>query len=52
MYSKNVATFLAHLVKNGVLQPADGDEIAGGTVVARGGKLVHPMVVQALEGKK
>jgi NAD(P) transhydrogenase subunit alpha len=52
LYSKNLATFLSHLVKNGALQLEDGDEIAGGTLVARGGKLVHPMVVQALEVKK
>jgi NAD(P) transhydrogenase subunit alpha len=51
LYSKNVASFLAHLLKDGALRLDDSDEIVSGTLVARGGKVVHPMVLQALEGK-
>jgi NAD(P) transhydrogenase subunit alpha len=51
LYSKNVATFLAHLVKDGGLQLDAEDEIVSGTLVASGGKVLHPMVLQALEGK-
>jgi NAD(P) transhydrogenase subunit alpha len=52
LYSKNLATFLVHLVKNGGFGSEGGDEIVSGTLVARGGKVVHPMVVQALTGKQ
>jgi NAD(P) transhydrogenase subunit alpha len=51
LYSKNVATFLAHLIKDGALRLDEADEIVSGTLVARGGKVVHPMVLQALDGK-
>jgi NAD(P) transhydrogenase subunit alpha len=51
LYSKNVATFLAHLVKDGALRLDEADEIVSGTLVSRGGKVVHPMVLQALDGK-
>jgi NAD(P) transhydrogenase subunit alpha len=50
LYSKNLSTFLSHLVKDGVLR-SDQDEIVSGTLVARGGKVVHPMVAQILEKK-
>lgn len=43
LYSKNVVTFLAHLVKAGFPDVAD-DEIGRETLVARGGQLVHPKV--------
>ena len=51
LYSRNLATFLAHLVKDGELRLEEEDEIVSGTLVARGGNVVHPMVVQALGGK-
>jgi len=51
LYSKNVTAFLSHVVKDGRLRLDEGDEIVNGTLVTRGGKVVHPMVVQALEGK-
>jgi NAD(P) transhydrogenase subunit alpha len=51
LYSKNLATYLAHLVKQGGLQLSEEDEIVSGTLVARSGKVVHSMVLQALEGK-
>jgi NAD(P) transhydrogenase subunit alpha len=51
LYSKNVTTFLTHLVKDGALRLDQQDEIVSGTLVARGGQVVHPMVLQALDGK-
>ncbi|MFH1681043.1 MAG: NAD(P)(+) transhydrogenase (Re/Si-specific) subunit alpha, partial [Candidatus Eisenbacteria bacterium] len=48
MYSKNVITFLCHLVKDGSLQLNLEDEITKGTLVARGGKVVHPAVLEAI----
>jgi proton-translocating NAD(P)+ transhydrogenase subunit alpha len=51
LYSRNLTTFLTHLVKDGTLRLDEEDEIVSGTLVARGGKVVHPMVAQALEGK-
>jgi len=44
LYSKNVVTFLAHLVKAGLPDVAADDEIGRETLVARGGHLVHPKV--------
>jgi NAD(P) transhydrogenase subunit alpha len=44
LYAKNVATFLAHLVKLGLPAVAIDDEICRDTLVARGGQLVHPKV--------
>jgi NAD(P) transhydrogenase subunit alpha len=51
MYSKNLVTYLTHLVKNGNMQLNQEDEIISGTLVAHGGQVVHPMVKQSLEGK-
>jgi NAD(P) transhydrogenase subunit alpha len=44
LYAKNIATFLAHLVKHGLPEIAADDEICRDTLVARGGQLVHPKV--------
>ena len=44
LYSKNVATFLTHLVKLGLPAILLDDEICRDTLVARGGQLVHPKV--------
>ena len=44
LYSKNVVTFLTHLVKAGLPNVAADDEICRDTLVARGGELVHPKV--------
>lgn len=51
MYSRNIQTFLSHLVKDGQLQLKLDDEITAGTLVAHEGKVTHPRVQQALEGK-
>jgi NAD(P) transhydrogenase subunit alpha len=48
MYSKNIVTFLTYLVKEGSLKIDLADEIAKGTLVAQGGKVVHPAVLDAI----
>jgi NAD(P) transhydrogenase subunit alpha len=48
MYAKNVSTFLLHLVKEGRLVIDMADQITSGTLVTRGGEVVHPKVVDAL----
>ena len=47
MYAKNVATFVQHLVKDGVLAVDLNDEITRETLVARGGQVVHPRLAPA-----
>jgi len=47
MYSKNVATFLLHLVKDGELVVDLEDEITNGTLITRDGAVVHERVVEA-----
>jgi NAD(P) transhydrogenase subunit alpha len=49
MYATNVSTFLLHLVKNGNLHIDAEDEIVKGTLVAHGGRLVHPAIFGALQ---
>jgi len=49
MYSKNVQTFLSHLVKDGALQLNMDDEITRETLVARDGAVVHLRVKELLE---
>src|SRR3954454_10481546 len=53
MYSKNVITFLTHLLgKDGaskpVFEPDTSDEIARETLLTRGGEVVHPRVKEIL----
>ncbi len=48
MYSRNIQTFLSHLVKDGQLQFNLEDEITAGTLVAHQGKVTHPGVRKAL----
>ena len=53
MYSKNITTFLAHLLgKEGAKQPSlpidPADEITRETLLAQGGTVVHPRVKDAL----
>jgi NAD(P) transhydrogenase subunit alpha len=52
MYGKNVTTFLLHLIKDGELMLDLEDEITRGTLVARGGEVLHPAVKQALADAK
>ena len=53
MYSKNITTFLLHLVgKDGASQPAlpinTDDEITRETLLTRNGEIVHPRVKELL----
>lgn len=42
LYARNIANFLALIVKNGQLSIDTSDEIVRETLVARGGNVVHP----------
>lgn len=46
MYSNNVVTFLKSLVKEGQLVFNLSDEVIAGTLVTRGGEVLHPLVRQ------
>ncbi len=48
MYSKNIATFLLHLVKKGELKIDREDEITKGTLVTCDGDVVHPQIRELL----
>ncbi|MEE9601921.1 MAG: hypothetical protein V3V75_01345, partial [Thermoguttaceae bacterium] len=48
MYSKNISTFLLHIVDEGQLKLDREDEIVAGTLIARDGKVVHPLVCELL----
>jgi NAD(P) transhydrogenase subunit alpha len=47
MYSNNVVSFLKLLLKDGKLVLDLTDEVVAGTLLTRGGQLVHPMVREA-----
>jgi len=47
MYSKNITTFLLHLVKDGELVIDLDDEITKGTLITRDGAVVHERVIEA-----
>ena len=49
MYSKNISTFLLHMVKEGKLELDLEDEITKGALVAHAGELVHQAVLDALQ---
>jgi len=44
LYSRNIGTFLAHLLAIGLPEVNLDDEICRETLVARGGRLVHPKI--------
>ncbi len=44
MYSKNITTFLNHLIKDGAIQTGTDDEIVRETLVTHGGQVVHERV--------
>ncbi len=48
MYSKNIATLVLHLVKDGHVVLAPDDEITTAILVTRDGEVVHPAVREAL----
>lgn len=49
MYSRNVTTFLLHLVKDGKLALDTDDPITRETLVTRDGEVVHPRVRETLD---
>jgi H+-translocating NAD(P) transhydrogenase subunit alpha len=49
MFSRNMTAFLLQLVDEGRLSIDEGDEIIRGTLVARGGRVVHEKVRSAME---
>ncbi|HUN90376.1 MAG TPA: Re/Si-specific NAD(P)(+) transhydrogenase subunit alpha [Terriglobales bacterium] len=46
MYARNLATFLAHLVKEGQFNPRENDEITRETLLTQGGEIVNERVRQ------
>jgi NAD(P) transhydrogenase subunit alpha len=48
MYAKNTQNLLELLIKNGKLDPDFEDEIVKGTVITRGGDVVHEMTKQRI----
>ena len=52
MYSKNIATFLLHLVKKGELTINREDEITKGTLLTCDGDVVHPRIREILDPGK
>jgi NAD(P) transhydrogenase subunit alpha len=48
MYAKNIQNLLDLLIKNGKLEPDFDDEIVKGTVITRGGDVVHEMTKQRM----
>ena len=47
MYSKNITTFLLHLVSDGTLVVDTEDEITRGTLITRDGSVVHERALEA-----
>jgi NAD(P) transhydrogenase subunit alpha len=52
MYSKNVLTFLQHVMEEGELKLDFEDEITASTCITREGKIVHEATRSAIEGGK
>jgi len=48
MYSKNIVTFLTHLIEEGELKLDMEDEITVGTLITMDGKVVNSMVLEAM----
>jgi NAD(P) transhydrogenase subunit alpha len=48
MYSRNVTTFLLHLIENGEIRLRRDDDIVRETLVTADGEVVHPRVREAL----
>lgn len=50
MFSRNLTTFLQHIIKDGALKLDDTDEITAGTCITRDGTIVHEATRQAFGG--
>jgi len=48
MYARNLTAFLANLVKDGKVRPAESDDIIRDTVLTQGGEVVNARVREAL----
>jgi len=48
MYARNVTAFLANLVKDGKVRPADSDDIIRDTLLTQSGEVVNARVREAL----
>jgi NAD(P) transhydrogenase subunit alpha len=48
MFARNISTFLLHLLEDGQVKLDLEDEIVRETLIARGGKVVHPRVCELL----
>jgi hypothetical protein len=48
MYGKNVANFLALIIKDGAVAPDPEDDIVNQSAVSRGGRIVNDRVQSAL----
>lgn len=45
LYSRNISTFLLHLIKDGEIRLDSDDEIIRETLTTHGGKIVHPRIL-------
>ncbi|MCG8583372.1 MAG: Re/Si-specific NAD(P)(+) transhydrogenase subunit alpha [Pirellulales bacterium] len=52
MYSKNISTFLLHLVDDGKIELDLEDEITGETLIARGGEVVNERLLNIMGAKE
>jgi NAD(P) transhydrogenase subunit alpha len=51
MFAKNAAAFLLNMVRDGRVHPDLDDDIVRATAVTRHGEVVHPRVLELLEGR-
>ena len=49
MYANNVANFLLHVCRDGQIDVESDDEVAVGTLVTSGGRVVHERIIEVLE---
>lgn len=52
MYARNVSALLLHLVEGGSVAINPDDDITAGTLVSRGGEVVHPRVRELLDAAR
>lgn len=52
LYARNIAAFLGVIVKKGALAIDRGDELVVGSLLAEGGRIVHPDVVAARAARR
>ncbi|MHB8636146.1 MAG: NAD(P) transhydrogenase subunit alpha [Fimbriimonadaceae bacterium] len=52
LFSKNVQSFLLNMVKDGAIAMDLDDPIVSGSLVAKGGEIVHPKVLEVLASRE